>query len=277
MGRIIMKCSNCGGDFEENEEKCPYCGELNYKGAKQKHIRKLQNTKSDLGKLKEIPGSVCRKQTIIWLLLSCFIVSISFFSFFVPYKLVEKAESKKVQQLEEENYERILWQDEHFPKFDTWYQKKEYDKILQAYESANESAIYYDISHWGHVSFLECYGWYHEIEKGQMMISDQTTVKGSDLAFSIEAGLCLIFKMDNTYLEKLENDTNWKYRVTADEKKEIQKYRQVAKEYLYKKLQVSEEESRELYEASMREGYFSSYTLSNMISEWKWEQGRFLK
>ena len=59
-----VKCKNCGASFDENLEKCPYCGTMNKKGAYRSFRLKIVSMiDSVLGLKDDIHNSVSK---IIW-------------------------------------------------------------------------------------------------------------------------------------------------------------------------------------------------------------------
>ena len=48
-----MYCPNCGAEFSEAEASCPYCGQLNPRGAEKQHMEKLHDLHRNTGRLAE--------------------------------------------------------------------------------------------------------------------------------------------------------------------------------------------------------------------------------
>ena len=56
-----MICSNCGAEFDGNEPKCPYCGQLAPSGAERAHMEKLRALEQATEELGEIPEELYRQ------------------------------------------------------------------------------------------------------------------------------------------------------------------------------------------------------------------------
>ena len=54
MGKTIC-CGNCGGSYDDELPKCPYCGSIHISGAEKEYMEKLEDVREELEELDEVP------------------------------------------------------------------------------------------------------------------------------------------------------------------------------------------------------------------------------
>ena len=148
----IISCGNCGGSYDDDLPKCPYCGSTNIDGAEKDYMEKLEDVREDLEDLDEIPTeelqTAVKKQAVrlrkILLIIGglAIILAALYFFFNRPEKRDYKAE--------------YLWQQEHYPELNALYDNGEYDELEELlYElSEDENANLLD---WEHNEFISDY------------------------------------------------------------------------------------------------------------------------
>ena len=148
MGKTIS-CANCGGCYDDELPKCPYCGSGNIKGAEKDYMEKLEDVREELEELDEIPAeelqaSVKKQVRRLWIVLlsvGAVILILAAVYFFV-------------NQSDERDYKaEYLWQQEHYPEMDALYDSGMYDELEELlYElSEDEHANLLD---WKHNEFM---------------------------------------------------------------------------------------------------------------------------
>lgn len=178
-------CPSCGGSFDSQMAKCPYCGTLNLPGAEQEYMDKLGNLREDMEKLEQVPGQELKKAAdetgrfirrvfigigIVALVLGCIVGSL----FAVHKWILEPAIYGPPVDAEEE----LLWQQENFEKLDQLYDAQSYEELLEAYQSAVTEG--HTLWKWEHAEFCNLY---QSIEDGcqylQSVQEQEKSVKGT--------------------------------------------------------------------------------------------------
>lgn len=152
MGKIVI-CSSCGGSFEDDLGKCPYCGSTHIKGAEQEYMGKLENVRKDMGGLDNAPMEELQKavkkqghflrNAIILILVILAVVSLIIF-------LLNREEKKDYK-------EEYLWQQEYFPQLSQLYDDGDYDAMMKLAVQALDENPSATLWTWEHYGFYEVY------------------------------------------------------------------------------------------------------------------------
>ena len=142
----IIICNNCGAKMDKSLERCPHCGAMNYFGAEQKYMDRLEDIREDLHELKDV--AEIKRQKLMKLTLAVSIAVILLFV--VPYAVLafRKGHSADASErsYEEAYVERLAWEDKYFPLMDAAYEEGDLARIAQIYEEHSAEA-----KRWGQV------------------------------------------------------------------------------------------------------------------------------
>lgn len=152
MGKIVI-CGSCGGGFEDDQPKCPYCGSTHIKGAEQEYMGKLENVRKDMGELDNAPleelqkavkkqGYFIRNSVLVILLIAAAAALIVY--------LMNREEKKDYK-------EEYLWQQEYFPRLSQLYDNGEYDAMMKLAVQALDENPSATLWTWEHYDFYEVY------------------------------------------------------------------------------------------------------------------------
>lgn len=155
--RVI--CPNCGGEFEEQNAKCPYCGTMYYQGAENAYLEKLEGVRTDMEEL----GSVPEQETVKaikkragWVLKLMIIGVVVVLIGVLILAFRNRSEPYDAQA-------QYQWKMENYPKMDEMYANEQYAELTQFIEQ--ESAEGNTVSGWEHWSFIMNWDVCREIEK----------------------------------------------------------------------------------------------------------------
>lgn len=149
-------CRFCGGEYDEMEPKCPYCDSTNYQGAEAEYFEKLEEVRSDMEELEEIPQEeterVFRKQGRF--LVRTFLIIGGIFLLFALVVLWSDSRYKEDVRAD------YLWKEKNFPYMNELYEQGKYEELIAFYfDDSNADAPVWD---WEHSEFCETYdelGW----------------------------------------------------------------------------------------------------------------------
>lgn len=153
-------CSNCGGSFNENEAKCPYCGALNAEGAEKEYMGKLEKVRKDLDNVDEEAVVAYKKEVKTFF--SVFLITV-FIAGIIAACIFGKAKSTLDTMM---SYDRTPI-DRKIEKMASFHQvTQQWNQIYdngdyeEFYEVVNrESKSYSDmIFYWKHYRFYLIYG-----------------------------------------------------------------------------------------------------------------------
>jgi len=146
---VKIICPSCGGEFEDTMPKCPYCETLHIKGAEAEYMEKLEDVRSDMAQLGEVPEAETKKELkkqgklvgIIFAVLAAIVL------LGVIWFIWNNREEKRDVQAE------YLWKQENFPIMEELYEQEEYDELLKFYRDAlmNDTPV----MEWENVWFCE--------------------------------------------------------------------------------------------------------------------------
>lgn len=216
-------CGSCGGEYDENMPKCPYCGTLNIPGAEKEYFEKLEDVREDMEELKEAPKeeikSTLKKQTKL-IKRVVLVTALVFAAIFVliwwndnRYKRDAKAD--------------YLWKQENYPKMTQWYDNEDYDSMMEFYIKAmEEDRAAWD---WEHADFCNIYDNVMEIQRRLELVKNGETLGEIALENMFYDEWCVIgipLRKDlddeerqrlEPYIELADTDVRERYDLTEEE------------------------------------------------------------
>lgn len=246
-----IECNSCGARFSEDVAKCPYCGNLNYRGAEKEYMDKLRDIQLDMRSLKETPEEQIEeeikkqkrrvKSTVIITITIVIIIAISIGLYGKYRERKERAE--------------YLWQLENFPVMDELYEQEKYEELALFCEDA-----YYEEKHeiwaWEHGDFILVYmdytdakDWIEAEESGdtlskyeyRCLFEDEWSVIGGSYRRNLS-------EKDREILEPLQNELN---------------------EDMQTRFEISEEEYEKLYAyCEANNGYIDYDACKDYVERW---------
>ena len=246
----MIICSNCGGKFQEDLPQCPYCGQIYVPGAEKEYMEELQDIREKLLEVdaasaevyqKEINSNTKRMVAIICVLVTILLLGCGLF--WSASHLFSYEES------EEEIKERILWEREHIPVMEEWYEDGEYNKILDFMEEAYEEHGYslYDWDHYHFVSHFEHWQTCMDIEKRILAGEEVSDFDAGELLF---CGMSVMFYSSENYGYTLET-------YGEDDIEQLNQWKQDIETVFYDTLHYSKQELDELTKKLYKEGFLS--------------------
>lgn len=122
----VIRCENCGAEYEENAEKCPYCGAFNKKELKRLQKEEQEWFHREKEKVKELPKHHVKKGTKIVILVLAFALIL-----LLAYSAVHKIRlgaSAKREQSEEAKAKEVM---------EGYFQEGKYLEIYDYYTDLN--------------------------------------------------------------------------------------------------------------------------------------------
>lgn len=151
MGKTIY-CGSCGGSYDDELSKCPFCGSMNISGAEKEYMEKLEDVREDLEELDEVPveglQTVVKKQAgrlrkILAIIGVLVLLSVVLYCFF--------------NRSEDRDYKaEYLWQQEHYPELNALYDSGKFDELENLINELckDENA---NLTDWEHNRFMSDY------------------------------------------------------------------------------------------------------------------------
>ena len=246
----MIICSNCGGKFQEELSRCPYCGQIYVPGAEREYMEELQDIKEGLSEVeeasakiyqKEINSTIKKTRVIIFALIAVALLGCGLF--WSMDHLFSYEES------EEEIKKRMLWQHENLPVVEEWYDACEYQKILDFMEQAYEE-YGYSLYDWEHYHFINHY------EHWQICMDIHKRILAGEEVSEFDAGELLYCGMSVMFYEN-ENSGYALKSYGEDDIKQLNRWKQDVETIFYDTLQYSKQELEELTEELYKEGFLS--------------------
>ena len=144
-----LVCGFCGGHFQEKLSKCPYCGSTNIKGAEAEYMEKLEEMRTDMENLADVPvqetKKAARKMGKFLVITGIVIVVILVILLCVNYFLFESSMKERDPKAD------YAWEVENFPKWDALYEQGKDMELADTYIAAIlEDA---PVHHWQHYEY----------------------------------------------------------------------------------------------------------------------------
>lgn len=168
MGKMI-KCKNCGADIEENAAMCPYCGELNYKGAEKQYMEHLGDIKTSLedlssestaeimDEISNVGRTLKRSFIIIGIIILLFggIYLFGIIAGVLGNNYYESLYGKSAYK------DKVLWLSKYEAELNKMYADGQYEEIVE-FKDEHYSDKGNGFSYWKHADFIELYSFYCE-------------------------------------------------------------------------------------------------------------------
>ncbi|HHU70718.1 MAG TPA: hypothetical protein GXZ21_01635 [Clostridiales bacterium] len=232
-------CINCGAIICVDEHKCPYCGGFNYPGAEKKYFRDLNHIKDNLEQLEDIPKESYKREAsaqIRRIIKTLIITSIIIVLIYGTIRLLLKWEDSRYSfdKASASAKDQLLWDKENFPILDEWYEKGEYDKLVEySYNLYREEPVY-TYTNWKHQRFLWFYEDYSSAMEAREKIENKEDISLYDITRAIYGGLNICYNLENADLDK-------------DEIERLEPFKPAMEALLFDTLKFTEEEASQLY------------------------------
>lgn len=254
-----MFCPNCGGEFAEWAPKCPYCGNMNPKGAEKEYMAHMEELKNRLDQVDEesekdyqkTMGKAAKRLLIFVGAAAALIILV-----FVALNIWQKKQDEKAEarQIAEE-----AWQKEEFVKLDEMYAKGDYEGIIdEYYATLGENHNIYSWEHYEYV--MEFYVYYAD------MLAAKNQIEGKvgdtyTLGKGLYGALYLTKMVSDDQISRLEENYQSTQRspgLTKEEGKLVREYQTEARDFLETKINWTQAEIDSFYESCSRDGDFST-------------------
>lgn len=149
-----MRCNSCGGIFEDNLAKCPYCGSMNIGGAEAEYMDKLDDVREDMEDLEDVPMEETRKEFVKQgrFLKKTFGILLIIVGIIAVIIGVEEWNGSAYEREAKKDY---LWQQENFPIFDKLYEEGKYRELIEVLYSDQNAKK--PVWKWSHYKFVGAY------------------------------------------------------------------------------------------------------------------------
>ncbi len=192
-------CEFCGAEFDEMLPKCPYCDSTNIKGAETAYMEMLEDVRSDMEELTQMPAREAKKEwkkqtKFILLVIGIMLVMLLGL---VGLELLSNSGFDKSQQEKQEDY---LWKQEKLSAFEEAYEQGNDEALMDMYyEAVVENKPVYD---WEHVDYCYVLSYYKDMEYVWAKID-----RGEPpMSVSEYAGLLTGYSFVEYYYNKLSED-----------------------------------------------------------------------
>lgn len=250
-------CKNCGAIISVEDHRCPYCGGINYVGAKKKYFRDLFKIKDNLEQLEKIPvesykkeASAQIKRIIKTLIVSTLIIVV----LYGGVSLILKWKDSRYSFKRADPKEQLLWDQENFPMLDQWYENGEYDKLVEYNIKLYEEGAEFTFTNWKHQRFLRFYEYYSYALEVMERIENKESYSLYDITTAIYGGLNICYNIENADLDK-------------DEIEKLEVYKPIMKTLLIDTLKFTEDETLQLYKDTYEYGFMDYEKIEKYASK----------
>lgn len=243
-------CVYCGGEYEDNLTKCPYCDSTNIKGAEAAYMEQLEEVRSDLEDLTEVP--VQETKVAARRLAKSLIVVLAFILFF---GLVCAGVIYWMQHRHDRDVRKdYLWQAQNYPVMQEMYDAGKYDELAVFMEQA--VAEDRPVWEWGHCTFVSYYKQIRQLKEDY---------KIENLREIYSQGYCGSVFYDALRVQGMEFEEN----LTEEDKEILEAYAETVKEEFRNRWEMSDEEYESFYQKLRdQKGYIAMSDCDEYIEKW---------
>jgi len=252
-------CKNCGATISSKVHKCPYCGGINYIGARKKYFKDLNKIKDNLEDLDDIPVEKFKKETSTQVKRIIKIIIISSIIIGLIYGVTTLISRWKDKQYDDFNMaqpkDQLMWERNNFPKLNEWYEAGKYDKLIKYRDDLYFEDPIYTFNNWEHVDFLYVYENYINAMEAKEIIDGKDELLASYVASAIYAGLDICYNLKNKGLDN-------------DEIERLEVYKADMEALLFDTLRFTEEEALKLYEEASDGGFLNFIKINDFATKY---------
>lgn len=247
----MIKCSYCGGEFDEMLAGCPFCNSTNIKGAQAEYMDKLEDVREDLQQLTELPmeevENAARKGRK--LVTIAVVIALMVFVLLGAFVLIMQNIDKRDVKAD------LTWQLENYPKLDVLYENGEYRELVEWYDRGYENE--WPIQDWEHYWFLtnlSGYLWVSDIVETKSGTESYTANEYEDILYY---GLKIRFDKGDSL-------------ISADEREKLKPYAEIITTEMNRIFDFSTEDMQAFEkEAADNYGIVSFDTCKKYVEKWQ--------
>lgn len=211
--RMVTKkiCSSCAAEYDDTLPKCPYCGTLNYKGAEAEYFEKLEDVRSDMEELEEVPIHETKRELARQ---GAFVKKVLLF--FGGIVLVLAALTVYMNRdMKMDAKAEYRWKQEVFPILDGLYEEGNFEELLDTYwEVAADDMPLWD---WEHADFCDVLDQCLYLEDILDKEADGESLTELEYTYLLYYGFRLTKEMDDELsVDEVENLETYVERISAD-------------------------------------------------------------
>lgn len=243
-------CVYCGGEYEDNLPKCPYCDSTNIKGAEAAYMEQLEEVRSDLEDLTEVPvqetKAALKKQVRFFIKIFAIVLILIVVLSGVIYWM-----SHRYDRDVKKDY---LWQAESYPMMQELYDAGKYDELAVFVDQAVEEDR--PVWEWKHSTFVSYYKQIRQLKEDY---------KIENLREIYSQGYCEIVFYDALRVQGMEFEEN----LTDKDKEILESYAGTVKEEFQSRWEMSDEEYESFYQKLKNQnGYIEMSDCDEYIEKW---------
>ncbi len=244
-----MICENCGAEFDAHEKACPYCGHLNPLGAEEAYMDQLEDLQEDLSDLRYHGKRSLRREIrsqgrglLVTALAVALVLGVLAFGIYRMEHSFQRSSGDEKAMME--------YQQKHFGELDRLYEAGDPDALLdymigllEAEETGYE-AIY----DWKHYEYVQAYWTYRD-----GVLPAQTLLAGDWDEDRAEEAMLDAFRI-------MDQDRNPAQGTPAADRDKLRELAKMAMAFLTDTIGMSENEATDLYQKSLDEYDYFSWT-----------------
>lgn len=247
MRKVI--CANCGGEFDDTEAKCPFCGMIYEPGAEKEYKEKLEDLRSDLDIVDNIAEDSYKadlklffKTLLPTLLVATIIGFVGIMIFHVS--TTGKISAKRLET--EKVIDEVVLAHEYIAQWNALYEEGKYDELLEKV-TAEKGKISSSYNMWRYSKFVDTYNYGYDAKRRlEEAVKDEKDSISSYTKISIILDSCEF----DYYIERMEqrNKYDGDMEFLYNKSEEI-------RQNIIEKLDINEADYNEIVSKTTKDGY----------------------
>lgn len=253
MKEKMINCSNCGAKIVATSASCSHCGAMNYSGARREYMNELEGMREELQDIGEEAQKNAGKKTVLQFF-GILAIGTALMVIVIMWALSHPNRLERDTSMENDYYDRLIWQDKYYPQLEEAYESQDFDTVLEIYRSkeAGNGAIY-QWEHYGIIDFYKAYlnvldGMKDFEGRGKVVYSSQLT----------DAVMLAGYYKERTRIDEFVRMYNRAAKMTERDYQLIQSYGETAAKFLFDAKGMSQQLIDECAEYSTDTYGFSS-------------------
>ncbi len=247
----MMKCSYCGGEFDEMLAKCPFCNSTSIKGAQAEYMDKLEDVREDLEQLTELPMEEVTKEARKGRKLATIAVltAVAVLVLLGAFVLIMQTIGKRDVKAD------LVWQMENYPKLDALYEEGDLQGLVEWYDRSYEENL--PIQDWEHYWFLTNLS-------GYLWVSDTVETKSGTDSYTTHEYEDILYYGLKIRFDKGES------LISAEEREKLEPYAEIITAEMNRIYDISPEDMQ-AFEKEAKENYgrISWDTCEKYVEKWQ--------
>ncbi|MBQ8599638.1 MAG: hypothetical protein IJ411_05940 [Oscillospiraceae bacterium] len=209
-----MRCPNCGAEYDDLEVQCPFCKTFNYQGAENQYMEKLEEIRSNMEELNDVPITVYKREVKQHLNFSAKVVGGILLAVLLLFSFGWAVNACDARLWKQDHQKILQWYDTNLPQMNRWYEAGDLEALSTFHQNLSEEE-YTAFYSWDHADVIFSYECWKHIEAVYEALDKGEEVEAKALSGAMYDAFSLIFFPGNDFVQDREQELLAEFQSSA--------------------------------------------------------------